>query len=157
MHHFLSKPKQSVGLNFAMSVLNRILKPAMFFILAYAMIHLNPLQAVANQHVVGIEQNDTTVKLRINDVLQIELPGNAGTGFKWHFNKLDETFFMLLGSHKKMFKKDNPRHVGNAYIESLSFKALKVGSNDIRLLYYRPWEGEEMAEKSLHIKVSIEP
>jgi predicted secreted protein len=157
MSYFLSKSNQSIGWNFAMSVVNRIMMPAIFFILTNAMIILNPNQGSANQHTVGIEQNDTTVKLRINDVLQIELPGNAGTGFKWHFNKLDETFFMLLGSHKKRSENNNSRRFGNAYMESFSLKALKAGSNDIRLLYYRPWEGEAKAEKSLDLKVIIEP
>lgn len=158
MHDFLSKQKRHwLFWNNNSLAWRRFFESTRFFILAGAVMILTPLQGCANQHVVGMDQNDTTVKLKANEVLQIELPGNAGTGFEWRFNKLDDTFFILLGSHKKIFEKDNPRYVGNAYLESWSLKAQKAGSSDIRLLYYRAWEGEKMAEKSLNIRVIIEP
>lgn len=158
MHYFLSKQKrQWFFWNKTSSAWRRLFGSAGCFFLASAVMMITPIQGCANHHTVGMEHNDTTVNLKANEVLQIELPGNAGTGFQWRVKEMDDTFFVMLGSHKKIFEKDNPRYVGNTYLETWSLKAIKAGSSDIRLLYYRPWEGEEMAEKSLHIKVIIEP
>lgn len=158
MHSFLSnRNRQRPFQNNKISAWSLFFWSVKFFILAGMVLVLTPIQGYANQRRVGMKHNNTTVKLKINEVLQIELPGNAGTGFQWRDNKLDDTFFVLLGSHKKIVQKDDPRYVGNAYLETWSLKALKAGSSDIRLLYYRPWEGEKMAEKSLYIKVIIEP
>lgn len=158
MFDFFSKQKRWWRYcNIFSSASNRFSRKTKFFILAGALIILNPLQACANQQMIGMDQNDTTIKLKVNEVLQIELPGNAGTGFEWRFKKLDDKLFVLLGSHKKIFEKDDPNYVGNAYLKSWSVKAIKAGSSDVRLLYYRAWEGEEMAEKSLSVKVVIDP
>lgn len=158
MREFRIKPKwRRIDWNIMRSACSRFPVSAKVIALAGAVLILNPFLGCAGQQMVGMDQDNTTITLRVNEVFQIELPGNAGTGFEWRFDHLEDAFFVLVGSEKKIFKEDDPNYVGNAYLQTWSLKALKAGGSDIRLIYYRPWEGEEMAEKRFGIEVIIEP
>jgi inhibitor of cysteine peptidase len=78
------------------------------------------------------------VEVKVGEQIVITLDGNPSTGYTWEAKDLDTTMFEQVGD--PTFNSSNPGLVGSGGALTLTFKALKVGSASLTLVYHRPWE-----------------
>jgi inhibitor of cysteine peptidase len=78
------------------------------------------------------------VEVKVGEQIVITLDGNPSTGYTWEAKDLDATMFEQVGD--PTFNSSNPGLVGSGGTLTLTFKALKVGSASLTLVYHRPWE-----------------
>jgi predicted secreted protein len=82
----------------------------------------------------------------------IELSANPSTGYTWAFDGLNGEYFRLAGSD---YEPSSPRLAGSGGTSRWQLTALRAGVAQIRLLYYRPWEGPGTAVKEYSLTLMI--
>jgi inhibitor of cysteine peptidase len=94
--------------------------------------------------------NGRSVDLRVGETVEITLPENATTGYRWAIDRLDPG--IVEASESK------PRYpsgqVGSAGQETFAFKATKPGSGEVRLKYWRHFEGDASVTKRFRIRLN---
>ena len=99
------------------------------------------------------KDNGSEIKVRSGEVIQIELEGTGSAGYWWYFDKLDSVHLALLSEETKNI---SPHElIGAPVLGIWRLKTLKAGYSDIKMNYYRKWEGEEKAEKHFRLKLNI--
>jgi len=83
-------------------------------------------------------EKGSQVDVKVGDQIAITLDGNPSTGYTWEANDLDTTMFEQVGD--PVFSSSNPGLVGSGGSLTITFKALKVGTTTLTLVYHRPWE-----------------
>ena len=112
-------------------------------------------RAMGNEPAVILQKqnNGQEVRLKEGQVFQIQLPGMGGTGYWWYVEPLDARHVELL-SEKTQAQFDG--RVGGAVLGLWDFRAKEPGTAEVRMDYYRKWEGVERAAESFRVKVTIE-
>jgi predicted secreted protein len=87
-------------------------------------------------------------------IFQIQLEEQGGTGYTWKFESFDNEIFELLKVETKGTGR-NKGYTGNQIIKIWFIKALKKGSAELAMYYYRPWEDKNKAADRFHIKLKI--
>ncbi len=95
--------------------------------------------------------NGRTVEVKIGETIEVRLPENPTTGFRWQLTadggpacaKIDDTFTAPSG----------PPGQGGTHV--WKFKAVAAGEGDIELRHRRHWEaqGEPAKIFKLHVKI----
>jgi inhibitor of cysteine peptidase len=83
---------------------------------------------------------------------RIELPANPTTGYNWYITEMDENMFHVITSGYSPEKRGLIGGGGTSYFEIVP---LKEGKSNIRLSYYRPWEGKGKAVDQYQIRVIV--
>ena len=121
------------------------------FICACAILFISPQEKI-NQQKVSIDPNNTTIELNVGEILQIEIPGNEKKGFEWRLHELDETIVDLTKDYNQTLKKENPGFTEDPNFKQWAYKAVQTDSSTVRILSYRPWEGNGMVEKDVYMQ-----
>lgn len=90
----------------------------------------------------------------LGESFRIELPANATTGYEWKLKDFDGNLLRVTASGYD--RPDNPKLVGAGGTAWWEVRALQTGKTAVRLLYYRPWEGEAKPGDEFKLSVSIE-
>jgi predicted secreted protein len=98
------------------------------------------------------ESAGRTISQKKNGTLRIELASNPSTGYQWFFDQLDPAYFQVIESG---YRSNSKRVVGGGGTAWWEIKCLKAGESRVRLLYYRPWEGQKNTGRSFELKVKI--
>jgi predicted secreted protein len=85
-----------------------------------------------------IADNGSQVDINVGMEINIMLDGNPSTGYTWVAKDLDTAIFEQIGN--PVFTSNNPGQVGSRGTIALTFKALRVGTTILTLVYQRPWE-----------------
>jgi len=88
------------------------------------------------------EQDGREVALKVGSILRIELPGRSGTGYTWLPEVTGAPYLKLMDQTTRQIKEGRP---GGPVMQVWSFKAVRPGATEIKMVYYRPWEGVEKA------------
>ena len=126
-------------------------------LLWFALVVLSPSSAGAGDQgvTVGEEQSGQQLNLRVGEIFQVELPGQGGTGYSWYLDNLDSRYLELV-SHK--IRQASPeRMVGGPLLYLWRFKAKQEGQTQLKLAYYRVWEGIGTAPKHFLLNITIGP
>ncbi len=99
------------------------------------------------------EQGGREVALKVGNILRIELPGRGGTGYSW---LAEDTFAPYLKLMDQATRQVKEGRLGGPVIQVWRFKAEKPGATEIKMAYYRPWEGVGQAKDHFLIKIRIE-
>ena len=99
------------------------------------------------------QDNGKEINLKAGQVVQIQLAGVGGTGYWWYVQSLDARHLELL-SEKTRAPSDG--RVGGPVLGIWTFRAKEPGSTEIRMDYYRKWEGVEKAIEKFRVKITIE-
>ncbi len=99
-----------------------------------------------------IDDNGTTVNLGIDDPFEIELVGNASTGYSWQVMPYDSTVIKQVGEPE--FKSKDDR-VGSAGLITFKFQTIADGQTDLILVYSRKWEENKPPAKTFNMKVVV--
>ncbi len=96
------------------------------------------------------------IQTAAGETFEIELEGNATTGFKWEYNPSPESSAMveLLGSTYQA----NTTRAGAPGVHHFRFRALKAGQASLLFRYSRPWEKAAPKEtRSILIQIAPRP
>ncbi len=89
------------------------------------------------------------VRAQVGDTIEIHLPENATTGYRWEPDGLDLHLFELAGATA-----DYPSGtLGSGGDAQFRIKVIAKGSATLRLKNWRRWEGEAGVIKRFEVKV----
>jgi inhibitor of cysteine peptidase len=98
-------------------------------------------------------QHGREIALKVGSILTIELPGPGGTGYLWVEQATGAPYLKLMD---QTTRPDKEGRAGGPVIQVWRFKAEKPGTTEIKMAYYRPWEGVGKAADHFFIKLHIE-
>ena len=109
----------------------------------------------SGSEMIRLTQNDNGKELTVplGAVIQIELAAAGGTGYLWQFDDLDREHFELLKT--ETVKDEKPGLIGAPTVMRWQVKTRQQGQADLKLDYFRPWEGKDKAADRFVIKVRI--
>jgi inhibitor of cysteine peptidase len=122
-------------------------------LLTCLMLSASTLLAAEATITVTKEQAGRELTLQVGNILRIELPGKGGTGYLW---VLQDTFAPYLKLLDQATQKVGEHRPGSPVMQVWRFKAEKPGATEIKLAYYRPWEGVGKAVEHFRVKLRIE-
>ena len=99
------------------------------------------------------EQGGREIALKVGNILRIELPGKGGTGYLW---LVEGTFAPYLKLMDQATRQVTEGRLGGPVIQVFRFKAAQPGTTEIKMAYYRPWEGVGKAVDHFRVKLHIE-
>jgi inhibitor of cysteine peptidase len=130
-----------------------ILAQIMWLSLTGLILSPSPLLAADAAITVTKEQGGREITLKVGNILQIELPGQSGTGYSWAVEEACAPYLKLVDQATRQLKKDLP---GGPVMHIWRFKAEKPGVCKIKMAYYRPWEGVGKAVDHFVVKLHID-
>lgn len=99
------------------------------------------------------KDNDRTIDIRLGEIVRITLPENASTGYRWTIDHYDKEFIAAL--------EPEPRYSANAIGSggeiTFIFKGEKIGSGEIALKHWRPWEGDSSVTSRFRLWLHVQP
>ncbi len=93
-----------------------------------------------------------TIDIGVNQEFVIAVGANPTTGYDWEVS-LDETILELVEKTYKLAEEAEHEIVGAGGVDYFRFKALKAGEAEITMVYKRPWEEEDIAQKVFTINI----
>lgn len=104
--------------------------------------------------VVRLTQNDAgeTVRLSVDDTLQVILEGNPTTGFTWVAGSVTTPTLEQAG--EPQFEADT-QLIGSGGEFTFRFDAVESGEVALRLIYHRPWESVPPA-RTFEVTVGVD-
>jgi inhibitor of cysteine peptidase len=97
--------------------------------------------------------NDRTVDVRVGDNVQVTLPENATTGFRWAVDHFDTTRVELVGSEARY----GSNRIGAGGDVAFTFRATKAGTSDVALKHWRHFEGDKSIIGRFRIRLHAQP
>jgi predicted secreted protein len=132
----------------------KIMRPRITWLLfTCLMLSQGTLLAAEATITVTKEQGGREIALKVGNILQIELPGRGGTGYRWSAEATGAPYLKLMDQATRQVKEGR---LGGPVIQVWRFKAEQPGATEIKMAYYRPWEGAGQAKDHFLIKIRIE-
>jgi inhibitor of cysteine peptidase len=99
------------------------------------------------------KDNGRTVDIRLGELVRVNLPENATTGYRWAIDRYDEEFIEAVATE--------PHYTANAIgsggeVEFI-FKGKKIGSGGIMLKHWRHWEGDSSITSRFRLRLNVQP
>jgi inhibitor of cysteine peptidase len=135
----------------------------MVLIIAILALSLPACGTMAKEVAVQISENDFVANqnqtrdagsIKTGDAITVTVASNPTTGFKWELAGISEPAVIAQDGEPEYVPPESSA-LGAGGQEVWTFKALKKGSSLISLVYSRPWEGGEKAERTLKISVTV--
>jgi predicted secreted protein len=98
-------------------------------------------------------QDGRDLEIKVGGSLEIELPGRGGTGYSWFAVASGAPYLKLMSQTTRPVKEGRP---GGPVLQVWRFRAEKPGATEIKMAYYRPWEGVGQAKDHFRLKIRIE-
>jgi len=99
------------------------------------------------------QDNGKEIKLKAGQVVQVQLAGVGGTGYWWYVQDLDVRHLELLAEKTKPA---SDGRVGGPVLGLWTFQAKEPGTTEIKMDYYRKWEGVGKAIEKFRVKITID-
>jgi predicted secreted protein len=132
----------------------RIMIPIITWLLLACLMLFSPavLASDPTTLTVGKDQDGRDLDLKVGSILEIELPGRSGTGYSWSAEAAGAPYLKLMSHTTRQVVEGR---LGGPVIEVWRFRAEKPGATEIRMAYFRPWEGVGQAKDHFHLKIRI--
>lgn len=104
--------------------------------------------------VLDAEDNNNTFDRHVGDLIELQLEVSGSTGYGWWFSGLDTGYFEETGAGTRVL---TPM-LGGAGASVLGYwqvKLKKAGTAEIKMKYYRSWEGESSSIDEYKIIMNI--
>jgi predicted secreted protein len=124
-----------------------------WLLLTFLLLSQSTLLAAEATITVTKAQGGREIALKVENILVIELPGTAGTGYQWVAEATGAPYLKLLDQTTRQLKEGR---LGGPVMQIWRFKAEQPGAAEISMAYYRPWEGVGTAKDRFRIKLRIE-
>ncbi|MDP3786320.1 MAG: protease inhibitor I42 family protein [Candidatus Omnitrophota bacterium] len=93
----------------------------------------------ATKKPVKITENDkdSTVEMRVGELLEVTLIGNPSTGYMWDVASVNPN---ILKPIEQLEFQGDSKAIGAPGKLTLRFEATRAGKTPLKLIYHRPWE-----------------
>jgi len=98
-------------------------------------------------------QNGSTVTMKVGDMLEVHLPENPTSGYRWAVDKLDETRVESQGSGYRG-EDDRP---GSGGMATWTFRAKAPGTTSVVLKHWRHWEDDRSVTQRFAVTLDVKP
>ena len=99
------------------------------------------------------KDNDRTLDIHPGETIQISLPENATTGYRWEIDRYDEDVLKLLAAEPCY----TANAVGSGGVVAFTFQGKKTGAGEIALKHWRSWEGDSSVIARFRIRLNVTP
>jgi inhibitor of cysteine peptidase len=132
------------------------MKHLLIAISALLLLLLSAASLPAAPEVTALQMQDSGKEIQVKPgaIIEISLKEQAGTGYLWEFDRLDDQHFRLLQTGTRSLA-DQPR-VGGPLLRTWRLQAQTPGLSQLALDYFRPWEGRDKAVKHFQVQVRIQ-
>lgn len=130
-----------------------VLKSITWIVLAGVMLSPSALLAADATVTVTKDQAGREITLKAGNILRIELPGQGGTGYLWFLEAKGAPPLKFLSETAQKVGEPRP---GSPVMQVWLFKAEQPGTTEVKLSYYRPWEGAGKAVEQVTFNLRIE-
>ncbi len=100
-----------------------------------------------------INDNNREIQANVGETVELVLISQGGTGYEWHTEGLDENM-LRIKDNKATYEGDRNK-VGGKMVNTWYIEVLKPGDTELRMSYYRVWEGKSKALKHFNVKLHI--
>jgi predicted secreted protein len=109
----------------------------------------------ANQETMIVlqKQNGEEVTVKASTPVQIQLAELGSAGYTWHINNLDSQYLELISEETRDVSEKGK--IGGPVTHVWCFKIRKAGQTEIKMDYYRQWEGIKNSQDHFFIKINI--
>lgn len=121
-------------------------------VFVYLLIITIPLLYGCREVVVRYSQNGSTIHMAIDQILKIELPGDATSGKDWRKIAYNDSLIIKSGKSNYMLGDGGGGSPGVYYFR---FKAIAAGTSQLYLEYGSKYDSDEKATKRFEIEVVI--
>ena len=91
------------------------------------------------------------IQITAGGTFEIQLEELGSAGYTWQVDEINSDYIQLVSSDTK----PTSDLIGAPVLGTWKFKALKNGQTEIKMDYFRPWEGKESAVDHFSIKILI--
>ena len=115
----------------------------------------------AEEVTLTVQDKDTTLTIKSGEVFHIVLEGNITTGYTWEVGELEEALLQQQGEMEYRQPESSTDSTAEEPLAgapgefSFSFKALKAGDTELRLIYHRTFEPDVALLVDFSITVHI--
>ena len=99
--------------------------------------------------------NGKKLNVRAGEQFVVVLEGNPSTGYIWEAKDLDASMIQQVGETEFKSSNSNPGFAGAGGTLTLKFRALKVGTTNLTLVYHRPWETDVKPLSSFTTTITV--
>lgn len=80
------------------------------------------------------------VSLSRNQTLEVALPSNPSTGYRWDVAEVDSAIVQQQDDPTYVPDSADQTRVGSGGTQTFTFRAIGAGQTTLTLIYHRPWE-----------------
>ncbi len=93
------------------------------------------------------------VPARVGDTLQLALPENPTTGYRWAIDQIDSSVLSPTGSN---YAPAPTSALGAGGQRTFTFQAVKAGNSPVQLKLWRQWEGDKSVAQRFGVNVAVQ-
>jgi len=111
-----------------------------------------PFQYGCKEKLVRYTDSGSTVHLKVDQVLKVELPGNTSTGNDWRRVAYDDNVIIKKGKPNYMLADDR---IGSAGVYYFKFRAVAPGVTKLYMEYGSKYDDEKEPLKIFELEVIV--
>ena len=97
------------------------------------------------------------ISVHPDEEFAIELRVDSDNGLQWHLDGYNDKRLDYCGQVVQVPVDQSPGFFGVRHAVRFKLRARTEGESQVRFLYYRPWEGPELAEKDFEVAIVVTP
>lgn len=109
------------------------------------------------QLVITQAMHKARISINPGEEFTIELRVESDNGLQWYLDEYNRNRLVYCGQVVQVPVDQDPSFFGGHHAVRFKLRALREGESQIRFLYYRPWEGPELAEKEFEVAIVVAP
>jgi predicted secreted protein len=107
----------------------------------------------AKVFIITKQQSGSEIQVKPDDIIQIELNALGSAGYNWYMDQINGECLEFISEKTKQVSED--RKIGAPVVIIWQFKAQKQGAAEIKIDYYRKWEGMEKSADHFSLKINV--
>jgi predicted secreted protein len=121
----------------------------------FALLSAVPAFAASEPGAVIVTKKDNGKEISVpqGGVVEIQMEYPAATGYSWEITDLDKNLLEVLDVGTRSLKEG--KIVGGPILKTWRIKAARKGQTELKMYYYRSWEGLENAADKFHLRIRI--
>ena len=113
-----------------------------------------PLLNTCKVKTITYADNGKTIHLAVNQVLKIELPGEATSGSDWRKMEYNDSILIRKGKGNYMMGDSDPM-MGESGIYHFKFLAINPGTTKLVMEYGNKYDFDKASEKTFELEVVV--
>jgi predicted secreted protein len=103
--------------------------------------------------IVQKEQSGQAITVKAGDLIEIELPELGSAGYSWYIDNLDSQYLEFISEETRKVSEEGK--IGAPVMHLWCLRAKTVGQTEIKMEYYRKWEGVKKSTDHFSIEIKI--